>query len=87
MGYVERPFQHLLDLSNDHLSSHGANCFVYPSPRAPRWAAVATAFSVGSVLEVGCGLGYQAVCIADSVVGCRVETIENDQQHAELAAA
>ena len=31
--------------------------------------------------------GYQSVCIADAAAGCRVEAIENNSEHADLAAA
>ena len=87
MGHAELPFQHLFDLSNDHRAAYGESCHVYPSPKAPKWAALASAFAIESVLEIGCGLGYQAVCIIDAAAGCRVETIENNSEHADLAAA
>lgn len=87
MGHDKQPFQHLFDLSNDHRAAHGETCHVYPSPQAGQWAALAAVFSVERVLEIGCGLGYQAVCIAEAAAGCRVETIENDSEHADLAAA
>ena len=87
MGHAELPFQHLFDLSNDHGAAHGESCHVYPGPQAPKWAALASAFAIESVLEIGCGRGYQAVYIADAAAGCRVETIENDSEHADLAAA
>ena len=81
----DRPFQGLYDASDKHRLAHGEACFVFPSPQAPLWGAIACALSVERVLEVGCGLGYQAVCIATAAERCHIETIENDDAHIALA--
>ena len=75
----------LYDHSVAHRKGHGSQCRVYPSPQAPVWSAIAAAVGAKRVLEVGCGIGYQAACIALAAPGCWVETIENDDSHVELA--
>ncbi len=87
MTSAKRPFQKLYDASNEHRYTHGEDCLVFPSPQAPLWGTIASALRVGRILEVGCGLGYQAVCIATASDRCRIETIENTATHAELAQA
>ena len=68
-----------------HQADHGKHCTVFPSPQAPLWSMIASALSVTRVLEIGCGIGYQAACLASATPECVVETIENDPVHADLA--
>ncbi len=75
----------LYQRSHEHRQAHGAGCNVYPSPQAPLWAVIALALRAERVLEIGCGLGYTAVCLADSLPNVVVHTIEQDPTHADLA--
>ncbi|MBI4306892.1 MAG: class I SAM-dependent methyltransferase [Chloroflexi bacterium] len=75
----------LFDASDAHRRAHGEGCTVFPSPQAPLWGIIAAALPAARVLEVGCGIGYQAACIATTAPSCRVETIEGDPMHADLA--
>ena len=99
---LEELFGHKMDLRDDlyelthaHRVEHngGADdgpCIAWPSPpyRAPVWRIVADAIGATRFLEVGTGLGYTAALMADAGgAGCRVDTIENDPLHAEIAEA
>ncbi len=77
----------LFERSFQHQADHGNDCAVFPSPRAPLWAMIASAMSVTRVLEIGCGIGYQAACLASTNPECVIETIENVPAHAGLAQA
>lgn len=72
--------------SNAHRRSHG--CDVYPSDlaQAPLWPLLAALVHPRRFLEIGCGLGYTAALMATAGgPGCRVDTIEADPLHADLA--
>lgn len=74
--------------SNAHRSEHGADCTVHPSsPVKGRFLqAVVQATKARRILEVGCGLGYSAIWIAEALGhGGRVETVEKDPLHVRLA--
>jgi len=75
-------------LSNQHRRKHGRVCDMYPSDplQAPLWTVVASLTHARRMLEVGCGHGYTAAVMA-SAAGpeCRVDTIEENPQHAALA--
>jgi predicted O-methyltransferase YrrM len=78
------PFEHVRLTSHEHRESHGAGCSVYPTSSGPLLSVLAAAVSAERILEVGCGLGYSALCLAhgsDADVG----TIERDVEHARLA--
>ncbi|MBI4305754.1 MAG: class I SAM-dependent methyltransferase, partial [Chloroflexi bacterium] len=82
-----RQLSELHDASIAHRKSHGKGCLVFPSPQAPVWGVIASILGAERVLEVGCGIGYQAASIASAAPDRRVETIENDPSHAGLAEA
>lgn len=81
------PFAHVADASNEHRDEH--ECDAYPSTHdAPLVAAIARASGARRILEVGCGLGYSALWLAHGGgPGAKVETIEKDATHRELAEA
>ena len=63
-------------------------CWAWPSPpyRAPIWQIVAERIGAKRFLEVGTGLGYTAALMADAGgPECRVDTIEIDPVHADIA--
>jgi predicted O-methyltransferase YrrM len=78
------PFEHVRLASHEHRESHGAGCSVYPTSSGPLLSVLAAAVGANRILEVGCGLGYSAICLAHGSGGV-VETIERDSEHARLA--
>jgi predicted O-methyltransferase YrrM len=77
-------FEHVRLASHEHRESHGADCSVYPTSSGPLLSVLAAAVAAERILEVGCGLGYSALCLAHGSGGV-VETIERDTEHARLA--
>ena len=78
----------LYQLSNQHRRKHGRRCDMFPSDplQAPLWAVLASLTHARRMLEVGCGYGYTAAVMASAGgPDCRVDTIEGDPHHAELA--
>jgi predicted O-methyltransferase YrrM len=78
------PFEHVRLASHEHRESHGAGCSVYPTSSGPLLSVLAAAVAAERILEVGCGLGYSALCLAHGTGGV-VETIERDAEHVALA--
>ncbi len=75
-------------LSNKHRRKHGEDCDIFPSSplQAPLWAVLASLTHARRILEVGCGHGYTAAVMASAAgPNCRVDTIEGDHGHADLA--
>ena len=89
-AWVERamrrhdPFEHVRRASEEHRVAHGNGCTVYPTSSGPLLRTLAAAARAQRILEVGCGLGYSALCLAAGSTG-RVDTIEADATHAALA--
>lgn len=78
------PFEAVRRASHEHREKHGSGCSVYPTSSGPLLAVLAATIAAERILEVGCGLGYSALCLAHGS-GARVETIERDAEHAPLA--
>ncbi len=78
------PFEHVRLASHEHREKHGEGCTVYPTSSGPLLAVLAAAIRAERILEVGCGLGYSALCLAHGS-GALVETIERDAEHVRLA--
>lgn len=79
-------FAHVYRASEDHRQRHGPTCTVYPTGSGPFLATLVAATHASRILEVGCGLGYSALWLAfGSAPDGRVETIEQDAGHVELA--
>lgn len=79
-------FAHVYDASEEHRLRHGPECTVYPSGSGPILGTLVAATDARRILELGCGLGYSALWLAfGSSPDGRVETIEQDRGHAELA--
>jgi predicted O-methyltransferase YrrM len=79
------PFEQVRRASIEHREAHGPGCSVYPTSSGPLLGVLAAAVGASRILEAGTGLGYSALWLASS--GARVETIEGDPAHAELARA
>jgi predicted O-methyltransferase YrrM len=74
------------DASERHRIEHGGDCDVYPSSSGPLLGALAAMSHARRILEVGCGLGYSALWLADGAgPDGTVETCEHNPQHAALA--
>jgi predicted O-methyltransferase YrrM len=69
--------------SEEHRERHG--CTVYPTASGPLLGVLVAATAARRVLELGTGLGYSALWLADA--GAHVDSIEQDEEHAELARA
>ena len=94
--YGGDPFAHVRDASETHRTEHAASlpsvgeqeCGVYPSnPQKMRFVAtLVKATRASRILEIGCGLGYSALWLADAAgPGARVETIDRFPEHISLA--
>ena len=76
----------VFDASERHRIEHGGDCDVYPSSSGPLLGAIAAAANARRILEIGCGLGYSALWLADGAgPGATIETCEKSAPHAELA--
>ena len=76
----------VFDASGRHRVEHGADCDVYASSSGPLLGALVAAAGAKRVLEIGCGLGYSALWLADGAgPGGTVETCEQVPLHADLA--
>jgi predicted O-methyltransferase YrrM len=78
------PFERVRRASHEHREKHGPGCSVYPTSSGPLLVVLAGALRADRILEVGCGLGYSALCLAHGSNGL-VETIERDVEHVRLA--
>ena len=85
----------LYELTHAHRRAHNGGiddgpCTAWPSPpyRAPAWRIIAQAIGAKRFLEVGTAIGYTAALMAEAGgPGSRVDTIEVDPDHADLAEA
>ncbi len=78
----------LYRLSKQHRRKHGRDCDMFPSDpsQAPLWTVLTSLTRARRMLEVGCGHGYTAAVMASAAgPNCRVDTIEGDPAHADLA--
>ena len=82
------PFAHVRAASDAHREEHGPECGVYPSDplKARLLATLVRATAAKRVLEIGGGLGYSALWLADAAgPDGRVETIDRFPEHAAPA--
>lgn len=76
----------VFDASERHRVEHGPDCDVYPSGSGPLLGTLAAMSRARRILEVGCGLGYSALWLADGAgPNGTVETCEKSPLHARLA--
>jgi len=82
------PFADVRQESERHREAHGPDCGVYPSDplKARLLATLVRATAAKRILEIGGGLGYSALWLADAAgPDGRVETIDRFPEHVALA--
>ena len=82
------PFAHVRAASDAHREEHGPECGVYPSDplKARLLATLVRATAAKRILEIGGGLGYSALWLADAASpDGRIETIDRFPEHVALA--
>ena len=86
--YGGDPFAHVYTASNEHREAHGPDCGVYPSEpvKMRLLAGITRAAGATRILEIGCGLGYSALWLAEAAgPDGLVETIDRFPEHTDLA--
>jgi predicted O-methyltransferase YrrM len=86
--YGGDPFAHVRRASNEHREGHGPDCGAYPSdPIKMRLLfTLVRASEAKRILEIGCGLGYSALWLAEAAGRYgRVDTIDRFADHVALA--
>jgi predicted O-methyltransferase YrrM len=77
------PFAHVQSATRQHLIEHGCGAYTFEDGLA--LIRLAQERQPKRVLELGTGLGYTACCLAYGSPDSRVDTIEGDREHVELA--
>jgi predicted O-methyltransferase YrrM len=85
--YGSDPFTEVYDACEPHREAHGPECGVYPA--APQkmhtLATIVKAIGARSGLEIGGGLGYSALWLADALAPeGRLESIDRHEVHVSL---
>ena len=84
MDNVEKdPFADIQADTRRHRIQHG--CEAYTFEDGPALIRIARKRRPGKILELGTALGYTACCLAHGSPQARVDTIEGDPAHVELA--
>jgi len=86
--YGQDPYAHVYKASDEHREAHGDECGAYPSsPLSMRLVSVLVgATGAKRILEIGCGLGYSALWLADAAgPDGHVDTIDRFPEHVSLA--
>ena len=81
----DTPFADLLAVSRRHREDHG--CCAYPYDKGALLRVLAAGLAPARIVEVGTAIGYTSTCMADAAPGARIDTIEFDPAHTELATA
>jgi predicted O-methyltransferase YrrM len=80
------PYAAVSDASDAHTIEHGPDCTVYATSSGPLLGALAAATHAERILEVGTGLGYSTLWLADGAAPDGiVDSIERDLTHIDLA--
>ncbi len=86
--YGQDPYAHVYRASDEHREAHGEECGAYPSsPLSMRLVSVLVrATGARRILEIGCGLGYSALHLAQATgPDGSIDTIDRFPQHVSLA--
>ena len=82
------PYEAVYRASNEHREAHGPECGVYPSDplKARLLATLVHATAARHLLEIGGGLGYSALWLADAAgPDGHVDTLDRFPEHVALA--
>lgn len=79
------PFADVQAATRQHRREHG--CGAYTFEDGPALIRLADRYRPARILELGTALGYTACCMAHGSPDARVDTIEADAGHVELARA
>jgi len=79
------PFRAIYEATERHRAEHA--CEAYASSNGPLLGVLARGVGARRSLEIGTALGYTAAWLAHGAPGGRVDTLEADPAHAELARA
>ena len=77
------PFEAVQQATRSHRSQHGCGAYTYSDGSLP--GVVAAAAGARKIVEVGTALGYSALWLAHGAPLARVDTIELDPLHVQLA--
>ena len=80
---MSAPYQMLQAATRAHRREHG--CGAYTFEDGAGLAAISRAFQPSRILELGTALGYTACCLASGSPDARVDTIEGDRVHVDIA--
>lgn len=83
MTKADDPFAHVREATAQHRARH--RCHAYPYRHGPLLGVLAAAVQARRILELGTALGYTALSFAHAATGSRVDSIERDPEHVELA--
>jgi predicted O-methyltransferase YrrM len=77
------PFAAVRAATLRHREKHG--CTAWPYDNGPLLAALAGAVDARRILELGCALGYTALSFAHGAPKAKIDTVERDPEHIQLA--
>ena len=80
---MSRPFPEIYEQTLAHLRQH--DCGTYPFSDGQGLVARVRALAPVRILELGTALGYTACCFASAAPRARIDTLEMDAQHIEIA--
>ncbi len=77
------PFVDIAEATDRHREQHG--CDAYASSDGPLLGVLAAATAAGRIIEVGTGLGYSTAWLAHGTPSSKIDTLESDPDHIEIA--
>lgn len=85
MAGAADPFRALYNATKTHRAQHG--CLAYTFEDGPNLTRLVSQLRPSRVLELGTALGYTACIFSTGTPTTKVDTIEKDPQHVQLARA
>jgi predicted O-methyltransferase YrrM len=86
--YGGDPYAYVRQASDEHREAHGPDCGVYPSDpiKMRLLSTLIRASGAKRILEIGCGLGYSALWLAEAAgQDGRIDTIDRFPEHVALS--
>lgn len=81
----DTPFDFIQKATRTHRRWHFCSAYTYKD--GPGLIQLARRYSPARTLELGTALGFTACCLSSSSVAAKVDTIERDPRHVQLAQA